>query len=100
MFDQFLQERIYLKGISPETQRYYKWVRRAFEPILTNPTKAGALDCIRRLRDKGVKPISINSYLCGFNAYLMWLHKEHGRELLKVPRCKEEQTLIQTLSAD
>jgi hypothetical protein len=76
MFDQFLQERIYLKGISCETQRYYKWVRSALQPILPEPDKAGALACIQKLRDKGVKPISVNSDLCGFNAYLRWLHTE------------------------
>jgi hypothetical protein len=42
-FDRFLQERTYLKGVSPETLRYYRWVRRAFLPILANPTKAGML---------------------------------------------------------
>jgi hypothetical protein len=98
MFDQFLQERVYLQGISRETQRYYKWVRRAFEPILAEPTKAGALACIQRLRDKGVKAISVNSYLCGFNAYCMWLHKEHGKELVKIPRLKEEQKVLATLT--
>lgn len=105
MFDQFLQERVYLKGISPETQRFYQGVRVAFQPILAEPTKAGAFACIQRLRDKGVKPISINSYLCGFNAYLHWklgtgekCSPQCGH--LRIPRLKEEQKIIATLTPE
>jgi len=47
LFDQFLQERTYLKGVSPDTLRYYKWVRRAFLPILQQPTKAGMLRIVQ-----------------------------------------------------
>jgi hypothetical protein len=36
LFDRFLQERTYLRGVSPETLRYYRWVRRAFALILAS----------------------------------------------------------------
>lgn len=65
-FDRFLQERTYLKNVSPETLRYYRWVHRAFQPILAEPTKAGMLDCIQKLLADGVSPISVNTYLRGF----------------------------------
>src|SRR4051794_10533080 len=98
VFKQFLQERVYLKGISRQTAEYYKWVGKAFESILDNPTKQGALACIKEMRDRGVSAISVNSYLRGFNAYLMWLHTEHGKERIKLPKLKEEQHILQTLS--
>ena len=52
LFDRFLQERTFLKGVSPETLRYYRWVHRAFSPILANPTK----DDIPSIRAKIWRP--------------------------------------------
>ena len=34
LFGRFIQERTYWKGVSPETLLYYRWVRRALQPIL------------------------------------------------------------------
>src|SRR5262249_43948392 len=34
LFGRFLPERTCLKGVSPETLRYYRWVCRAFQTIL------------------------------------------------------------------
>jgi hypothetical protein len=51
--------------------RYYRWVERAFRPILDAPTKAGMLDCIQNLLSTDVSPISVNTYLRGFKAYCL-----------------------------
>lgn len=76
LFDRFLQERMYLKGVSSETLRYYRWVRRAFEPILANPTKQGMLDSVQKLLADGVSATSVITYLRGLKAYIRWLHAE------------------------
>lgn len=76
LFDRFLQERTYLKVASPETLRYYRWVRRAFQPILAEPTKGRMLDTVQKLLASGVSPTSVNTYLRGFKAYIRWLHEE------------------------
>jgi site-specific recombinase XerD len=99
LFDRFLQERRYLKGVSPETLRYYRWVRRAFLPILPNPTKAGMLGCIQKLLADGVSPISVNTYLRGFKAYCLWLKGEGLlKEDFKVQFLKAEQKVLATFS--
>lgn len=49
LFDRFLQETTYLKGISPDTIRYYGCVRRTLASILSEPTKAGMLACVQKL---------------------------------------------------
>jgi integrase/recombinase XerD len=49
LFDRFLQERTYLKGVSPETLRYYRWVRHAFQPILAEPTNTGMMELLREI---------------------------------------------------
>lgn len=101
LFDRFLQERTYLKGVSPETLRYYRWVRRAFAEILAQPTKAGMLSVIQKLLTRGVSAISVNTYLRGFRAYINWLHQEgHLKEIFKVRLLKAEQKIIETLSPE
>jgi integrase/recombinase XerD len=47
-----------------------------------------------------VKPVSINTYLRCVNAYLRWLHIEHGQALLTIPRLKEEQKVLATFSPE
>jgi hypothetical protein len=32
-----------------------------------------------------MKPVTLNTYLRCINAYFMWLHKEHGKERVKIP---------------
>jgi integrase/recombinase XerD len=98
-FDRFLKERTYLKGVSPETLRYYRWVRKAFDPILANPTKAGMMECIQTLLSRGVSAISINTYLRGLKAYIRWMHEEGLiKDLFRVEFLKTEQKILATLS--
>jgi integrase/recombinase XerD len=56
------------------------------------------LDAIQELLKRGVSPISVNTYLRGFKAYIRWLHsEEHLNEVFKVPFLKTEQKILQTL---
>lgn len=101
LFDRFLQERTYLKGVSPETLRYYRWVRRAFLPILTQPTKTAMMERIQAMPAEGISPVSVNTYLRGLRAYINWLHQEgHLKEVFKVQMLKTEQKVIQALSSE
>jgi integrase/recombinase XerD len=101
LWAQFMQDRLYNKGVSPETVRYYRWVRRAWEPILTAPTKAGMIARKAALLASGVSPISVNTYLRGFKAYVRWMHQEgHLRELFKVDFLRTETKILATLTAD
>jgi site-specific recombinase XerD len=94
-------KRTYLKGVSPETLRYYRWVRRAFSTILANPTKAGMMECIQTLLARGVSATSINTYLRGFKAYIRWMHEEGLlKDLFRVQFLKTEQKILATLSRD
>lgn len=97
MWERFVQERVYLKGISPSTIRYYKNVHSAFQTILPDPTQAGLLGRIIELRERGVKPVSINTWLRGLKAYLLW-RKEQGHEIFKVQFLKTEQKVLATLT--
>jgi site-specific recombinase XerD len=104
LFGRFLLERTYLKGVSPETLRYYRWVRRAFQPILADPTKAGMLDCIQRLLASGVSSTSVNRYLRGFKAYVRWLQREGHLDdvfdVFKVQFLRTESKILATLAPE
>ena len=101
LFDRFLEERTYLKGVSTDTLRWYRGVRRAFAEIVAQPTKDGMMACVQTLLVRGVSPMSVNTYLRGFRAYLRWLHEEgHIKEIFTVPMLKAEQKVIETLTPE
>jgi site-specific recombinase XerD len=101
LWERFIQERVYLKGVSPATVRYYRWVERAFRPILDSPTQARMLDCVQTCLAGGLSPISMNTYLRGFKAYCLWLKAEGQlKEIFKVHFLKTEQKVLATLSRE
>jgi hypothetical protein len=50
------------------------------------------------LRERGIKPRSVNTYLQCMNAFGMWLHQEHGRERVRLPLLKVERRVLVTLT--
>jgi integrase/recombinase XerD len=96
--EDFIQERVYLKGVSPRTVEWYQTSFRAFDNALAS--KQTIINRVAELKGRGASHITINSYLRCINAYFMWLNKEHGRELLRISKLKEEQKVLQTLSSE
>jgi site-specific recombinase XerD len=95
--DQFITERTYLKGVSPATIQWYRSSFKAFDSALDS--KQAIVGRIAELRRTN-SALSINTYLRCLNAYFRWLHEEHGHEPIRIPRLKEEQKVLATLSAD
>src|ERR1035437_2049581 len=95
MTKDFIQERVYLKGVSLRTVDWYRFSFRAFDGAMDS--KQAIIRRIAEIKERGASHITINSYLRAVNAYFMWLHKEQGKELIKIPRLKEEQRILQTL---
>ena len=89
MTQQFIQERVYLKGVSPRTVTLYECSFRAFAGALQS--KQTIIGRIAQLKEKGTSHITINSYLRCVNAYFRWNHIENGKELIHIPKLKEEQ---------
>lgn len=96
MIEQFIQERTYLSGVSQNTVHWYRDSFRAFQGA--TDSKILIVQRISELTQRGVKPVSINTYLRCINAYLRWLHLEHGQPALKIPKIKEEQKVLATFS--
>jgi integrase/recombinase XerD len=98
MTEQFIQERRYLLGVSPRTVIWYQCSFKAFEGAMNS--KEAVRQRIVDLRQRNVSTITINSYLRCINAYFNWLHLEHGKESLRIPKLKEEQRILSTFGED
>ena len=98
MTDQFIKERLYLKGVSSKTVAWYGDSFKAF-PVLE---RAAIIDRIAELRGRGVKAVSINTWLRCVNTYLHW-RDGTGEKCspqcthVRIPRLKEEQKILETL---
>ena len=98
LFAEFIQHRVYLKGVSTQTVIWYNSSFKAFDGALDS--KQNVVTRIAELKQRGLSHVSINSHLRCINAYLNWLHTEHGEPLLKIPRLKEQQKVLATFSAE
>src|SRR5262249_52045999 len=106
LFERFLRERRYLKNVTPKTVVWYETAFQAFKRsvAVTGPgdlTKPLLQDFVVALRERGLSPVSCNTYLKAINAVLAWLHAEgHVRDALALSPQRTEKRVIQTLSDD
>lgn len=63
------------------------------------PTKASLHDFVIRQRDRGIRPVTCNTYIGAMNAFCGWLHQEgHLAERLKLPKLRVEQRVLSLLT--
>jgi integrase/recombinase XerD len=98
MTEEFIRQRQYLVGVTPRTIVWYRCTFKAFKGALES--REAAQERIVELRKRNVSAITINSYLRCVNAYFQWLHVEHGREAVRIPKLREEQKVLATLSPE
>src|SRR3954453_23354881 len=87
LFDQFLNERRYLKNVTPDTIEWYQTAFKAFRRTLNEEappiTKASLQTFVVKMRRRNVEPVSVNPYIKALNAFCRWLHHEgHHRDRL------------------
>jgi len=91
LFDRFIQERRYLKNVSPRTiewhQQSLKWLG------VEAPTETDLRDFVLRMRTAGLKASSVNCRIGSVNAYLSWTASP-----LRVPKLKQESYVPATYS--
>jgi hypothetical protein len=59
--EQFTTELKFVRNVSPMTLGLYGWTFKAFAGGLD--TRTAVAQCVAELRDRSVKPITINTYL-------------------------------------
>jgi integrase/recombinase XerD len=100
LFEQFLNEKLYLKGVSKQTIQWYHYSFKAFKKSLTGDiTKQMLADFVIELRKSGVSTTTMNDYIRGVNVFLGWLYEnEYIPKVLKIKRVKQEETIIETFT--
>jgi integrase/recombinase XerD len=102
----FIEERRYLKSVSPRTLVWYRSSFKAFGSDLDTVTaesdlKPRAREGVIRMLDAGVLPVSVNSYCRCLNAFFRWLHVEgHIVEPLKLSKLPQEKKTVPVLTQD
>jgi len=103
-FERFIQDRKYLKNVSPRTVSSYCEAWKAFqpfvEPAITNGTiREGLRQAIESLLARGLKPVSVNSYLTGIRAFVGWMAEEGIITLRpKITLLRFERKVLETFS--
>jgi site-specific recombinase XerC len=90
LFEQFLAQRRYLQNVTPSTIEWYETAFKALQKSLgldVPPlTKSALQQFVVEVRQRGVKPVSCNTYIKALNAFCLWLHQEgHFAERLQLP---------------
>lgn len=110
LFQQFLRERRYLKNVSPKT---LVWYESAWKALLTSQspglaqvalngtaplTRAHLTTFVVALRDRGLRPVSVNTWLRAINAYCRWLQEEGVlSERVRLQPLRVEKRFVKTL---
>ena len=107
LFQQFLRERTYINNVTPATREWYECAWTAFKRARASaderPTsaplisKADLQHFVVHLRERGVKPVTCNTWIRALNAFCRWLH-EQGEipALVKLAPQRLEKRIIRT----
>jgi integrase/recombinase XerD len=103
LFEHFLRERRYLRNVTTSTLEWYETAFKSLQKTLgadvPRLTKSNLQQFVVAMRQRGMKPVSCNTYIKAVNAFCLWLHHEgHLDERLQLSMLKVEQRVIQTLS--
>jgi integrase/recombinase XerD len=104
LFAQFLKERIYLRNVTPKTAVWYEQAWKTFKASQKGAddvtvTKATLQAFVIHMRERGLKPVTCNTWIKAMNAICGWLHDEgHTPTRLELQTLKTEKRVLVTLS--
>ena len=87
----FLQEKLFLQNVSPRTIILYESSFKAFHGATENLEAVKAR--VVQLRERGVGPVTVNTYLRHIKCFYRWKGLEW-----RLPWLKEEQKILSTLN--
>ena len=106
-FSDYVEDRRYVKNVSPKTIAWLQDAWKPFGPYLAPVLASGGRigdglkAAVTTLLERGTRPVSVNSYLTCVRAYLNWLHSEGFlTDKPRVHLLKFEQKVIATFSHD
>jgi integrase/recombinase XerD len=101
--DRFLKERTYLHNVTPATLLWYQVAFKNYHASFSGnpapvPTKTALQDFVVAQRQRGIRPVTVNTYIGAMNAFCAWLHQEgHVAERLKVTKLRVERRILAVL---
>jgi site-specific recombinase XerD len=99
---QFLAERRFLKNVTEKTLIWYETAFQSYQktqPSTALPTKASLQAWVIALRQRGVRAVSVNTWLKALNAFCVWLHQEgHVPAPIVIKPLRAEKPVIATLT--
>jgi len=104
LFAQFVKERRFLKNVTSKTVVWYQTGFKAFMQLVPNASpatinKQALHTFIIGLRERGIAPVTCNTYAKAVNAFLKWLHDEgHVKTLFVIPPQRVERRILQVLT--
>lgn len=93
MTETFLKEKKYLQNVSPRTIELYAYSFQAFAGALDSEEQIKQRVC--EMRDRGLSPVTVNTYLRHLKCYYLWQKKPWT-----IPALKEKQTILATFSSE
>jgi integrase/recombinase XerD len=110
LFEAFLRERRYLKNVSPKTRIWYESAWKSFKatqptnfaddpaPTPAPITRTHLTGFVVALRDRGLRTVTINTWLRAMNAFCRWLHEAgESQERVSLRPLRVEKRLVRTL---
>lgn len=99
MFEQFIREKRYLKGVSPSTEKYLRSCWKAYQRFAETIDKPSLSKFVTGMREAGMSIGTCNAYIRGINSYLGWLYEnQHINERLRIKLLKSEQRVLKTFT--
>lgn len=101
-FEQFIEERKFIKNVSQATVYWYGDIQRHFPNLDISSASAfrqSVMCQVKELLARGIQPVSVRSWLSGLRAYGYWLHQEGFlKEKPRIEMIRFEQKVIATFS--
>jgi integrase/recombinase XerC len=88
--------------VTPATLLWYqvafKNYQASFGGAAPIPTKTALQDFVVAQRQRGIRPVTVNTYIGAMNAFCAWLHQEgHVAERLKLSKLRVERRILAVL---
>ena len=107
LFQQFLRERKYIQNVTPATCEWYECAWTAFggsrasaperSPSAALITKTDLQHFVVHLRERGVRPVTCNTWIRALNAFCRWLHDQgEAPTLVRLAPQRLEKRIIRT----
>jgi integrase/recombinase XerD len=102
LFERFLKERTYLKNVTPRTLVWYQVAFKNYRKAVGDdvlPTRAALQQFVIHERDRGIRPVTVNTYVTAMNAVCAWLHQEgHIDEPVRLKKLRVEKRMLDLLN--